>query len=419
MKMKFNKDTILRLTAAALAAVTVGCALASCSGTDTADTKPSNGTVTTGGTGESDKLMEVVMPSYDFLGSDLSLYITLPSDILTHDYTEGLTLLGIPDDDDVETEIKLRLKKLATQKESTENDVVEDGDTVIMDYVGRLDGVAFSGGTANDSKHDISIENSLFIPGFDEGLLGMKAGETKDLYLTFPDPYKKAELAGKDVVFTVTIDKITKYEIPVLTDKLIEDNAKFFGDIKTAEEYKASVKEALTKSNKANDEPQLLNAVWKYLTEKTEYKALPEGLLEKYVEAIYADAYNVAVSNKMTLEEYVQKQGYLTVEDYKKSYITESAKSYINERLVMYHTCKTVGIAVSDEEVRAKAEEEFKKNIEPNIDVLGPYLGVKNLDDYIKYLGGIDRLRENMMADRLLYKLSGLEYPKQNTDKNE
>ena len=418
--MKFNKDTILRVAAAALVAASVSAALSSCSGTDTADTKPSGGIVTTGKTDEGDKLMEVVMPSYDYLGSDLSIYVALPADILTHDYTEGLTLLGIPDDDDVEEEIKLRLKKLATQKEPTENDVVEDGDTVIMDYIGRLDGVAFSGGTANNSSHDISIENSLFIPGFDEGLLGMKAGETKDLYLTFPDPYKSAELAGKDVVFTVTIDKITKYEFPALTDKLIEDNTKFFGEkIKTAEEYRASVKKEITDNNKRNDEPQLLNAVWKYLTEKTEYKSLPDELLEKYVEAIYADAYNVAVSNKMTLEEYVQKQGYLTVEDYKKSYITESAKSYINERLVMYHACKTVGIAVSDEEVRAKAEEEFKKNIEPNIDVLGPYLGVENVDDYIEYLGGIDSLRENMMVDRLLYKLSGLEYPEQNTEKSE
>ena len=163
--MIFNKNTILKITAAVLAAASVSAALSSCSGSDAADTKPSNNTVTIGESGESDKLMEVVRPSYDFLGSDPSLYITLPADFLTRDYKEGLTLLGTPDDEDVEEEIRNRLKKLTTPKEPTENDVVEDGDTVIMDYVGRLDGVAFAGGTANNSKHDISIKHSTFIPG--------------------------------------------------------------------------------------------------------------------------------------------------------------------------------------------------------------------------------------------------------------
>ena len=90
---------------------------------------------------------------------------------------------------------------------TTEGTVCEEGDTVAIDYVGKKDGVAFDGGTGS---YDLTLGSGQFIPGFEEGLVGHKVGETVDLNLTFPEQYHSEELAGAEVVFTVTINGVYK-----------------------------------------------------------------------------------------------------------------------------------------------------------------------------------------------------------------
>ena len=102
----------------------------------------------------------------------------------------------------------------------TDKQVVEDGDCVDIDYEGKKDGVAFDGGTAEG--HVLEIGSDSFIDGFEDGLIGAKVGETRDLNLTFPENYQSAELAGAKVVFTVTVNKIVDKEI-VTYDKLTDD----------------------------------------------------------------------------------------------------------------------------------------------------------------------------------------------------
>ncbi len=425
--MNLKNSKAIKFLSMLLATLTLTTCLFSCentpqgpayTGSDSTSTSSSD---TTPADTTEPEYMEVALPEFDFSKEDLSSFIVLPADLFTRDYKEGLTLLGAPSDKDVEKEINAALKSLATQKEAGADAVVEDGDTVVMDYVGKLDGVEFLGGTASDSKHDISIENSSFIDGFDRGLLGMKVGETKDLNLTFPDPYpNNSELAGKAVVFTVTIDKIIKYEIPELTDKLIADNEKFFGeDIKTASEYRAEIKNSLTEYNKQQDENKIMEAAWKYTTEKTEFKSYPDGLLDGYIEAFYAEYYNMAISNGMTIEQLAQEEGYISVDEFKKDVITESAKNYVNERIILYYACKISDIVITDEDARAEAEAEYKEVIEPNLSIYTQYYGIKDLDSYIEYSGGIEVFRENTMFVHLIYKITGLEMPDLDTDKAE
>ncbi len=405
--MKHSKK--FKATAAVLAAVTVSLALISCNETENKETQSSNTLELV----TDDNMLTVELPSYSYSKNDLSAYIALPSDLFTRDYKEGLELLGTPDGEAIEAQIKSNLKTLATERQAGENEAVEDTDKVVMDYVGKLDGVAFSGGTASDYSHNISLQSSTFIEGFDKGLIGMKAGETKDIEATFPDPYtNEPSLAGKTVIFTVTIDKITKYDIPELTDELVSENEEFFGEeIKTAEEYRASVKEELTESYKASDEEKIVEAVWNYAMENSEFKSYPEGLIEQYEEYFYAEEYNYAKQYGMTMEEYVADEGYLSVEDYKKDVISKNAKDYVNQCLVLYHACSIGNITVTEDEARAEAEKDFKANIEPYLELYSQYYGISDVDDYISYYGGIDALCENIMFVRLVYTLGGIELP--------
>ena len=117
-------------------------------------------------------------------------------------------------DEDVESELYYKLSSLAAKTDRT---VVENHDVVNIDFVGKLDDVAFDGGSAE--AFDLQIGSKNFIDGFEDGLIGTAVGDTVDLNVTFPESYGSSDLAGKDVVFTVTVNSIMA--MPELTDSII------------------------------------------------------------------------------------------------------------------------------------------------------------------------------------------------------
>ena len=142
------------------------------------------------------------------------------------------------DTDVTDAEIDERVKEfLKNFPEKITDRAVKKGDTVNIDYIGKKDGVAFDGGTANGT--DLTIGSGLFIPGFEDGLIDKKPGETVELNLKFPDDYKNSEeLKGAKVVFTVKINYIAGDIPKELTDKLVKANTEF----KTTAEYKSDIK---------------------------------------------------------------------------------------------------------------------------------------------------------------------------------
>ena len=142
-------------------------------------------------------------------------------------------------DEAVDEEINRRLEAKATSVDVTDR-AVEKGDTANINYVGKKDGVAFDGGSADN--HPLEIGSGAFIPGFEDGIIGHKIGETFDLPLKFPEGYKNADLAGKDVIFTVTINSIQAKSIPALDDAFV---ASVSETSKTVDEYKKEVKAEL------------------------------------------------------------------------------------------------------------------------------------------------------------------------------
>ena len=402
-----KNSTIKLLTGMLILTLSVS-ALASCGAKPSDDTAASTDT-----TAESSSSTDEVisLPEYDFSSLDLSQYVKLPEDYNTRDYSVGLTLKGEPTDKDIEESIRVNyLSSLSKDKELGEDAVVEDLDTVIMDFTGKRDGVAFEGGSATNYEHDISIENSTFIDGFDRGLIGMKAGETKDLNLTFPDPYpNNPDLAGKPVVFTVKITKIVRPEYPELTDALILENTKVFGEsIKSVEDLKKAVAQELKDEfNNANDNLKV-EAAWKYLTENSTYPTLPAEILEGY-KATYLKSYEAsAKKNNTTLEQYALSGGYLSLDDFKEKVINTSAEQLLKEKLLLYYTSKELSISVTDEQAREAANNEFKAYIEPNIAYYTMAYGISDLESYINHMGGITIYKENLIFSKIVTELCGL-----------
>lgn len=162
--------------------------------------------------------------------------------------------------------------------ELTGSDVtVEDGDTAIIDFVGKLNGVAFDGGTA--SNYELEIGSGSFIDGFEDGLIGVKKGDTVDLNLTFPESYQSTELAGKDVVFTVTVNGVKRK--PQLNDEWLAANTNYATLAEFAAETKQKLEDAAETTASNTLESSGLDQVISNSTVKKYYKSLIEqGMTE-------------------------------------------------------------------------------------------------------------------------------------------
>lgn len=242
-----------------------------------------------------------------------------------------------------------------------------EGDTVNIDYVGKLDGVAFEGGTAEDA--DLELGSNSFIDGFEDGLIGATKGQTLDLNLTFPDPYtNNPDLAGKAVVFTVTVNEVKETQIPEWTDEFAKENYEELAS--TAEELKQVLLEEMQ-----------MDAFYTQLTEKIMANCTVENVpaddvadralafVNRYTTyaQTYASMYGV---DAQTILYYMY--GFESTEALQK-YAQEYAAELVKNELVLKEIANVENITVSDElykqEVAEYAEyygydsvEEFEKD---------------------------------------------------------
>jgi trigger factor len=166
-------------------------------------------------------------------------------------------------------------------------DVLEDrpaqnGDVAVVDFEGFVDGKPLDNGSAKD--HHLELGARQFIEGFEEGVVGMKVGQTKTLHLKFPDPYHSANLAGKPVEFKVTLKGLKKKDLPELTDEFV----KSLGGIESVEKLKATIREDIEKSEKKRIEGDLKNRLLKVLV-KNNPVDVPPSMLKEQKEALIED----------------------------------------------------------------------------------------------------------------------------------
>lgn len=271
---------------------------------------------------------------------------------------------------------------------------VQVGDVVNIDYVGKKDGVAFEGGTAQG--YDLEIGSGSFIEGFEDGLVGCNVGDTVDLNLTFPDLYHSEELAGQPVVFTVTVNAISELVRPELTDEYVKSLG--VEDYQNVEEFYRAVRISLEDSATATYENELQTQITEKLMEICEFAdEVPEELFSYYREQIYANFENQAASMGMGLTDFVSLYYGMTEEQFESEIDTGAANS-ARQAMACALIAQNEGLEVSDEELNARIEENYANFGYESIDA---YMKDGNPEDYRDYLlttKVLDFLMENAVV---------------------
>ncbi|MCI2131833.1 MAG: trigger factor [Eubacterium sp.] len=210
-----------------------------------------------------------------------------------------------------EEEVDSYIQSQATAEEVTdENAAVQDGDTVNIDYVGKIDGKEFDGGSAQGSV--LVVGSDTFIDGFEDGLIGMKKGETRDLNLTFPDDYGNTDVAGKAVVFTVTLNSISR--APEQDDAWVSSYTD--GKYTSMDDYRAYMKESLQEGNDEAADQQLNSDAWEQIEKTCTFLKLPKSYVEEGSEEFEKNVTSQAEQYNATLDDFITQNG-LTAEEYK------------------------------------------------------------------------------------------------------
>ena len=253
-----------------------------------------------------------------------------------------------------EEEIAAELKKEQENNSRTvtvEDRASENGDIVTLDFEGFVDDVAFEGGKGTD--YALTLGSNTFIPGFEEQLTGLKAGDEKDVNVTFPEEYQSKELAGKPAVFKCTIKKVEAKELPELDDEFAKDVSEF----DTLDEYKADVKKKLEEKKAEDAKRQKEDAAIEKVIEGAQME-IPEAMIKAQVNQMVNDFAGRMQAQGLTMEQYFQFTG-LSAEKMAEDMKPQALKR-IQTRLVLEKIAEVENIPVSDEEL----DEEFKKMAE-------------------------------------------------------
>ncbi len=274
-------------------------------------------------------------------------------DVTLGDY-KGLTVEVAPKHIVTAEEIDARISQ-DQQKGARTVDVTDRGvdytDVVNLDYAGTVDGVAFEGGTAQGQT--LKIGSGQFIPGFEEGMVGMAIGEERDIDVTFPEKYHSEELAGKAAVFHVKVNGVTQTELPELDDDFAQDNG-----FDTFEEYKANIEKELTDRAESNYNVSIENA----LIEAAAANAtadIPEGMITEQTNNILRDMEYRMMMQGLRMADYLKYTGQ-TVEQLAEQYKDE-AKHRAMIDLTLEAIRKAEGLEPTEEEVDAQIAKQAER----------------------------------------------------------
>ena len=222
-----------------------------------------------------------------------------------------------------------------------------EGDEAIIDFVGKKDGVAFDGGSAKDFA--LKLGGGQFIPGFEEGVVRHKAGETFDLELEFSKDYHAENLAGAKVVFSVTLHKVNELKLPELNDEFAAKCGPFT-DIK---ELKADIKREITAQKEREAKEKLKDELVAELADSSKV-ALPELLIDDQLRSIEQDLMQNLSYRGLTTDSYLKAQGFKDKADWQKKEARPAAEKRVKAGLVLAELSKELGVEVSREELDAQ-----------------------------------------------------------------
>ena len=242
-------------------------------------------------------------------------------------------------DEAVENRVAENLKSSA-EAVTDENATIQNGDTATINFVGTKDGEAFEGGTGNN--YDLVIGSGSMIPGFEEGIVGMKKGETKDVPVTFPENYRNTELAGQDAVFQITVQSFKRP--PELTDDWVAANT----DYKTVDEYKVNVRTQLEQEAQEQADNSLRSTAWSTVYTNSEVVEYPEKDVEEAAKTFRNQAEAYAKQGNMELEDFVASQG-VSMDDFE-AQCQQYAQAKVKQDLIIQGIMDAEGMTLEDEE---------------------------------------------------------------------
>lgn len=234
----------------------------------------------------------------------------------------------------------------------------ENGNVVLLDYSGTVDGVKFDGGTAED--YELTLGSNTFIPGFEEQLVGIKAGEQKDVKVTFPKEYHAENLAGKEAVFACNVKAVRVKELPAIDD----DFAKEVSEFDTLAEYKADVKAKLLEKENLKAERDYEDSIVEKIVE-TSTVEIPEAMINQEADEMLHDMEYRLMYQGMRMEDYLKYLN-MTREQLAEQYKPQAEKT-VKVRLVMNEIVKAENIGIEDKDIDNRLEkmaEESSQTVE-------------------------------------------------------
>ena len=277
-------------------------------------------------------------------------------------------------DSNVETRLTQWVMGFGETVKKTEG-TAESGDTVGIDYVGRIDGVEFEGGSTKGAGTEITLGSSGYVAGFDDQIVGHKPGETFEVKVTFPENYGKEELNGKPAVFETTLNYISKMEYPELTDELVAEKTEY----KTIDEYRKHLREDMEKTQAEEDKEKDIETMMTQITDTSAVKSYPEKEMKDQIAKLTSQIESTATSYGIELNQLLMMYGY-TADSFQEE-IRDGVESYIKRKMIVGAIAQKEDITVSKQEAEEKIRELLKASGLNDVETLNSRYGYSN-DDY-------------------------------------
>lgn len=285
-------------------------------------------------------------------------------------------------EEDVEKELK-NMQKQQGQLEAVEDGEVQEGDFVIIDFEGLVDGKPFEGGKAE--KYNLEVGSGAFIPGFEEQLIGLKPEEEKEIEVTFPEDYNVKDLAGKPAVFQVKLHEIKRLNLPELDDEFAQD----VSDFDTLEELKADIEKNLKEKAEKEKENYIREQVVELASKNAEVD-IPEVMITHEVDHMLHQFEHQLSYQGLNLDTYKKFTG--LDEQALKEQFKEDAQKKVKNSLVLEAIAKAEKIEVTEEDI----EQEIKRMAEQM------QRDEKEIRKLIDVQGGIDSIKEQLLIKKTI-----------------
>lgn len=271
-------------------------------------------------------------------------------------YIELCNYTGIPytldkdytvSDEDVQSAVENALASAVTYSEITDRGAQKD-DTVTITYKGTIDGETFSGGSSSENGTVLYLGHAGYVSGFEDGIVGMKTGETRVITVTFPEDHANTSLRGKSAEFTVCLKQIRKGVLPEITDELVKE----YTDYATVDELRTNAEAYLIEKTESEKNEVIFDQLMDYIIKNSEYKAYPDGIIDDLanftIEAVVR--YAESDGRQDDIDAYIKENyGDNSFDEFKEK-VCKQAESYMNIRMTLCEIARRENITVDPNE---------------------------------------------------------------------